>query len=77
MIRLMMVPPLLNEARPAVCGLSNLGNTCFFNAVMQCINRSAPFVRVVREISKSLSCIWRENRKQCYLQELSISVSNC
>eukprot|EP00039_Didymoeca_costata_P016484 m.297419 g.297419 ORF g.297419 m.297419 type:complete len:317 (+) comp16399_c1_seq9:186-1136(+) len=50
MIRLMMVPPLLNEARPAVCGLSNLGNTCFFNAVMQCINRSAPFVRVVREI---------------------------
>ncbi|RWR87324.1 hypothetical protein CKAN_01626100 [Cinnamomum micranthum f. kanehirae] len=33
---------------PVAAGLFNLGNTCFFNAVLQCLTHTAPFIEGVK-----------------------------
>lgn len=38
---------------PRVRGLSNLGNTCFFNSVMQCLGQTPYLVHLLEETSRS------------------------
>ncbi|XP_026847052.1 ubiquitin carboxyl-terminal hydrolase 45 isoform X2 [Drosophila persimilis] len=40
------------ERLPRVRGLTNLGNTCFFNAVMQCLAQTPFLLSVLRELSE-------------------------
>lgn len=41
------------EQLPRVRGLSNLGNTCFFNAVTQCLAQTPYLLPILKELSKS------------------------
>lgn len=41
------------EELPRVRGLSNLGNTCFFNAVMQCLSRTPYLLESLKELSEA------------------------
>ncbi|XP_036319948.1 LOW QUALITY PROTEIN: ubiquitin carboxyl-terminal hydrolase 45 [Rhagoletis pomonella] len=46
------VDPQFIETLPRVRGLTNLGNTCFFNAVMQCLAQTPYLLEVLKELSE-------------------------
>lgn len=43
----------MNQPLPGVRGLSNLGNTCFFNSVMQCLGQTPYLVHLLEETSRA------------------------
>ncbi|KAK6947420.1 Peptidase C19, ubiquitin carboxyl-terminal hydrolase [Dillenia turbinata] len=47
-----------NEPKPSsvVAGLTNLGNTCFLNSILQCFTHSAPFVEGIRSLNHKSPC---------------------
>lgn len=47
-----VISPSTVDQLPRVRGLSNLGNTCFFNAVMQCLAQTPYLLDVLKELSK-------------------------
>lgn len=36
-----------SKAQPGLCGLSNMGNTCFMNAALQCLSNSPPLTSYI------------------------------
>ncbi|XP_053951018.1 ubiquitin carboxyl-terminal hydrolase 45 [Anastrepha ludens] len=46
------VDPQFIETLPRVRGLTNLGNTCFFNAVMQCLAQTPYLLDVLKELAE-------------------------
>lgn len=37
------------KTQPGLCGLSNMGNTCFMNAALQCLSNTPPLTRYILE----------------------------
>ncbi|XP_008448681.1 ubiquitin carboxyl-terminal hydrolase 20-like [Cucumis melo] len=44
------------ESLSAGAGLANLGNTCFINAILQCLTHTAPFVEGIRSANHYMPC---------------------
>jgi len=38
-----------SKAQPGLCGLSNMGNTCFMNAALQCLSNTPPLTNYILE----------------------------
>ncbi|XP_065009047.1 ubiquitin carboxyl-terminal hydrolase 20-like [Musa acuminata AAA Group] len=48
-------PPMIGQPRVVGAALVNLGNTCFLNAVLQCLTHTVPLVQMIRKTDHSAS----------------------
>lgn len=60
-----MLTPRLPAGRPT--GLTNVGNSCFANATLQCLFTISPFLRYFLRLGHSASCQLSARKQFCLL----------